>query len=96
MLDQDVESLPGNIEVCHTCDNPPCVNPAHLFPGTASDNQIDSLRKGRKGKLSPAQVRMIRASDEPTAFEAARYGVTEDMIRKIRRGTSWHTLDNAA
>jgi hypothetical protein len=37
----------GMFLACHTCDNPPCCNPAHLFPGTNSDNVQDALSKGR-------------------------------------------------
>jgi hypothetical protein len=34
-------------EACHTCDNPPCINPAHLWWGTRSENIFDASRKGR-------------------------------------------------
>lgn len=36
---------PGTL---HSCDNPPCFNPEHLFPGTQSDNLLDAYRKGRR------------------------------------------------
>jgi hypothetical protein len=40
-------SIPSTLLICHHCDNPPCVRPGHLFPGTAQDNVLDASRKGR-------------------------------------------------
>ena len=55
--------LTNGLLACHHCDNPPCVNPDHLFVGTIADNNIDMTVKERGGKRSSIapQIPEIRA-----------------------------------
>lgn len=86
--------IPDGLWVLHKCDNPPCVNPAHLFLGTNRDNMIDMARKGRQGgtKLTAEQVRQIRfrcSEGIPQRKVAAQYGVTQAMVSLLHRRQWW-------
>jgi hypothetical protein len=57
--------IPEGIDVCHTCDNPPCFRPSHLFLGTDVENAADRDRKGRtnspRGEARKKKLKMIRS-----------------------------------
>ncbi len=97
--------IPCGLHALHRCDNPPCVNPAHLFLGTNAENVADRDRKGRGArgasvsnrgerngshKLTREAVREIRASVGATQDALARrYGVTQAVVWRVLRGISW-------
>jgi hypothetical protein len=90
--------VPGGRFVLHHCDNKLCVNPAHLFVGTNTDNMRDKLRKGRhvpgwcEEKLTQEQIdqiRALRAAGVPQREVAARFHRHPDHIRKIANHKVW-------
>jgi hypothetical protein len=89
--------IPDGMVVCHHCDNPPCVNPEHLFLGTQQENLDDMRRKSRgafgerngQAKLRSDQIQPIRDDPRPQATIASEYGVTVMAINRIKLGKAW-------
>lgn len=92
-----------NLRVCHTCDNPSCVNPDHLFLGTQLENIQDCKRKGRiydrsgeknpKAKLDRRHaeaIRILYSETGRTQKEIARlFGVKSTTVAFITQGRTW-------
>ena len=89
---------------CHTCDNPICVNPTHLYWGNNSTNQKDIVERGNRkmpesvgekngfSKLTEGDVIQIKKLIEqgvPNTHIGREFGVTHSNISSIKRGLSW-------
>ena len=100
-------TIPEELHVCHTCDNPSCVNTAHLFIGTHKDNALDAVRKGRwatrkgeangQSKLTEQQVLAIREEYEnmPNKNQSAlarKWGITQHMVHFVVTRKSWNHI----
>jgi hypothetical protein len=95
--------IPSGQGVLHHCDNPPCVNPAHLFLGTPKDNALDSVSKNRRArmfgaanastKLTEDHVRTIRLlhkqGNTTIAALARQFCTSESTVRFIVQGKTW-------
>lgn len=82
---------PGDLCVLHKCDNPPCVNPEHLFLGTPADNTQDMVRKNRtKSPLTPNQVLAILTDHRTGRLAAEAFNVSYDQVKAIRSGRTWN------
>lgn len=95
---------PGELCVCHTCDNPKCVNPSHLWLGTFGDDMRDMTKKGRgviphvpgskhgAAKLTEQQVLDIRAqyaNGQDQYTLGRKYGVAHQTIHCLVTRKSW-------
>ncbi len=92
---------PDGFSICHSCDNPACCNPVHLFLGTHQINMTDRNAKGRvasgerngRAKLTWETVNAIRAAYVPFKVTlpmlAARFGVNRYIVSDILRNRTW-------
>lgn len=95
--------IPDGMFICHKCDNPRCVNPAHLFLGTPKDNTQDKINKGRgnnefgeghhAAKLTDADVIKIIQSSLTVYRLAKIYKMSQAAINAARVGLTWKHLN---
>lgn len=94
--------FPEGMQACHKCDNPSCVRPSHIFPGTQSDNMRDAVAKNRKqgvrgennyhAKLTDKQVVEIKGLIKEGVrvhLIAQRFNVSDSAIWNIKYGKRW-------
>lgn len=91
--------IPSGLFVCHKCDVPSCINPAHLFLGTARENNADKHTKGRtrvgrgscqgSAKLTEFQILAIRNDGRLQREIAEEYGVDQSNISLIKKRLGW-------
>lgn len=94
-------TLPRELEVLHSCDNPPCINPDHLSVGTHADNMREMSERGRAFGHKPKKLtqeladeirsKFIRTGPRRSNSKALsiEYGVSVVMIDGIARGRFW-------
>lgn len=100
MWEQHNGKIPNGLWVLHRCDTPLCVNPNHLFLGTFADNLADRMCKSRtakgeragKSKLTQAQVLQIKTEAGLHREIAARYGINENQVSRIKGEKTWRHL----
>lgn len=101
-----VGPIPAGLDLLHSCDNPPCVNPAHTNPGTHAGNMRDMFNKGRRRnpsgvavanhKMTPESVREIRERYSTNKWTLAEIGedfkITAATVHQIVKYKTWKSI----
>lgn len=93
-LQLDGRPVPAGMYACHHCDNPACVRPSHLYPGTPKQNMADCVARGRvnagkKAKLTVDDVIAIRSAAGTHEEIASRFGVSRPTISMVIARKTW-------
>ena len=75
MYEECLGKIPEKMCVCHSCDNPACVNPKHLFLGTHKDNMLDKSNKGRVPDMTGENNPNAKLSKEDVLYIRSYFGV---------------------
>lgn len=98
-----LQPIPKGLVICHTCDNPCCINPGHLFLGTQDENLKDMANKGRSclgakngmTKFTEEDVLNIKAEVNAGVKQyvvSEKYGISQAQVSRIMRGSRrWTT-----
>lgn len=97
---------PANLLVCHSCDNPGCINPDHLFLGTVKDNNRDAFNKKRNKtigernkKLTTEQVveikRLLKDSTISDYNLSKQFNINPGTIFNIKNGLTWKDVESS-
>lgn len=92
-------SIPAGLFVCHSCDNPPCVNPNHLWLGTPKDNLADARAKGifdpqmaaakKLNKTSAREIKELIMQGISGKSIAMGYGISQQLVCDIKKSRRW-------
>ncbi len=100
--------IPKGLHLLHRCDNPACINPDHLRPGTQAENVADMMAKGRESRaprpyhrgegnpnnrITEDVVRGVLLSDLPQRAAAKTFGIAGAWVQRIRAREVWTHVD---